>query len=112
MLFRSKMSEETINYTIIDKDGKVVQNETFNDYDKLADHMLELAEKYYTGEFTEEDTIEISAFDKTGEMIYKDTATFGETFDGEYDISNEFELSNSKDKSEWKSGEGFGKFVN
>jgi len=85
-----KMSEETINYTIIDKDGKVVQNETFNDYDKLADHMLELAEKYYTGEFTEEDTIEISAFDKTGEMIYKDTATFGDT---DNDLSNAFNIT-------------------
>jgi hypothetical protein len=107
-----KMSEKKLNYTIVDKNGNVVENVDFNDYDKLADHMLDMADKWYEGVYDPDDKLEISTFNESGEIVYKDTATFGETFDGEYDISNEFELSNSKDKSEWKSGEGFGKFVN
>lgn len=84
------MSEETIGYTVINKDGKVVEDVKFNDYEKLADHMLEMAEKYYKGEYSEDDKIEISAFDETGEIIYSDTATFGESNN---DISDAFNIT-------------------
>jgi hypothetical protein len=85
-----KMNEETIGYTVINKDGKVVEDVKFNDYDKLADHMLEMAEKWYTGEYSEDDKLEISAFDETGEIIYSDVATFGES---KNDISDAFNIT-------------------
>lgn len=89
-LRKKKMNEESINYTIIDKDGKVVEDVSFNDYEKLADHMMELAEKWYKGEYSEDDTLQISAFDQTGEMIYSDVATFGES---KNDISDAFNIT-------------------
>jgi len=81
--------EKTVQYKIVDKSGKVVEDVTFNDYEKLADHMLGLAEKWYTGLYDVDDTLEISTFDKTGELIYSDTATFGETMNDESSLEDE-----------------------
>ena len=47
------MTMTNTNYTIIDKNGNVIQNESFEYYDKLADHMLEIADRWYAGEYDE-----------------------------------------------------------
>lgn len=93
-----------INYTIVDKDGKVVEDVNFDDYDKLADHMLELADKWYQGVYDPDDNLEISALNENGEVIFKDSATFGETKNVESGIP--FDLSGSPNNR--TAGEGFG----
>ena len=71
------MSEDKlVNYQIVDKNGKVIEDVSFNDYDKLADHMMDIAEKYYAGVYSGGDSVNISTYDQSGELIYKDTASF------------------------------------
>jgi hypothetical protein len=70
---------EKINYTIINKDGKVVEDVTFDDYDNLADYMLEIADKWYEGVYDPDDQLKISTFDENNKLIYSDTASFEET---------------------------------
>lgn len=72
-----KQKMNKVNYTIVDKNGKVVSDETFDDYEKLADHMMDIADKYYQGIYTVDDQVSISTFDETGGLLYKDTASFG-----------------------------------
>ena len=84
------MSEKKLNYTIVDKNGNVVENVDFNDYDKLADHMLDMADKWYEGVYDPDDKLEISTFNESGEIVYKDTATFGDT---DNDLSNAFNIT-------------------
>jgi hypothetical protein len=98
--------DKTIQYKIVGKNGEVIDDQSFNDYDKLADHMLGLAEKWYTGLYDADDSLEISTFDKTGELIYTDTATFGETMNDESDLENELkQLVETRNES---AGQGFG----
>lgn len=41
-LGKLKMNEnKTIQYKIVNKNGEIIEDEAFNDYDKLADHMME-----------------------------------------------------------------------
>jgi hypothetical protein len=95
-------------YTIINKDGKVVDDAKFADYDSLADHMLDMAEKYYRGEYSEDDKLEITEFDSTGEIIYSDVATFGESSD-EGIVPEEFNFTSEGIPTRRKKAEGFGK---
>jgi hypothetical protein len=95
-------------YTVVNKDGKVVDDARFADYDSLADHMLDMAEKYYRGEYSADDKLEISEFDSTGEVVYSDVATFGESSD-EGVVPEEFSLTSEGIPTRRKKAEGFGK---
>jgi hypothetical protein len=88
-----KMTKTDVSYTIIDKSGNVIQDERFNDYDKLADHMLEVADKWYNGGYDEGDQLKISSYDDTGNLVYSDVATFGETRETASEIPNEFDIN-------------------
>lgn len=88
-----KMTKTDVSYTIIDKNGNVIQDERFNDYDKLADHMLEVADKWYNGGYDEGDQLKISSYDDTGNLVYSDVATFGETRETASEIPNEFDIN-------------------
>ena len=72
-----------INYQVINKDGDIVDDVEFEDYEKLADHMLEMADKYYQGIYTVDDEISISTFDDSGNLMFKDTASFGQKVETE-----------------------------
>jgi hypothetical protein len=87
------MTKTDVSYTIIDKNGNVIQDERFNDYDKLADHMLEVADKWYNGGYDEGDQLKISSYDDTGNLVYSDVATFGETRETASEIPNEFDIN-------------------
>lgn len=88
-----KMTKTNVNYTIIDKNGKVIENEDFGDYDKLADHMMELADKWYSGEYDEGDQLKISTYDETGNLVYSDTATFEQTRETANEIPESFNIT-------------------
>jgi len=70
------MNNQKLNYKIVNKNGEVVEDITFDDYDKLADHMLEMADKYYNGILTADDSVSISAFDESGNLVFEDSASF------------------------------------
>lgn len=72
-----------ISYQIVNKSGEILDDIEFEDYDTLADHMLEMADKYYQGVYTIDDTINISALDDAGNVLYKDTASFGSKVEDE-----------------------------
>ncbi len=102
------MSEmHSTGYTIVNKDGKVIEDAQFSDYDELADHMLELAEKWYKGEYSPDDKVQISAFDEAGEMLYSDVATFGEA-SNEPIVSNDFKLTSEGIPVRRAKPQGFG----
>ena len=103
-----KMTKTDVSYTIIDKNGNVIQDERFNDYDKLADHMLEVADKWYNGGYDEGDQLKISSYDDTGNLVYSDVATFGETRETASEIPNEFDINVGELPGKPKS-KGFGK---
>lgn len=98
-------SEKTIQYKIINKNGEIVNDVTFNDYDKLADHMLEMADKYYNGILTADDQISISTYDETGKLVYEDTASFG----GNLEKATEDEFRDIIGNNTNTAGKGFGK---
>lgn len=95
-----------LNYKIVNKDGNVVEDLTFDDYDKLADHMLEMADKYYNGILTADDSVEISAFDESGNLVYEDKATFEGSDLGETTADDFRDII---DKNTDTAGQGFGK---
>lgn len=105
ILMEKKMSKK-VQYKIIDKDGNIVSDEMFDNYDKLADHMLELADKYYQGIYTVDDSVSISTFDETGEVIFEDTASFGSVTDQTEDIEDE--LRGIAKSNRGTAGQGFG----
>lgn len=76
MILEIQQMNDKVNYQIVDKDGKIVEDVSFDDYDKLADHMMDIADRYYAGVLNEGDSINISTYDDTGNLIYKDTASF------------------------------------
>jgi hypothetical protein len=105
------MTKTNVSYTIINKNGEVVEDINFTNYDTLADHMLELADKWYKGEYNEGDQLKISSFDEAGELVYSDTATFGEMQNEDIDIPNEFNFTPGEFKSPREENKGFGKDV-
>lgn len=104
-----KMTKTNVNYTIIDKSGNVVENANFENYDTLADHMLELADKWYNGGYDEGDRLQISSYDETGNLVYSDTATFGETRESASEIPDEFDINIGELSNKSKTSKGFGK---
>lgn len=97
------MTNKKIQYKVIDKNGKIVSDETFENYDKLADHMLDMADKYYQGIYTVDDSVSISTYDESGELIYEDTASFGGEITNE-EIEDELRAESKRRNS----GKGFG----
>lgn len=74
---------EKVNYTIVNKDGKIVEDLSFTDFDALADHMLNMADKYYEGVYKPDDKLKIATFDENDNLVYSDVATFEETENAE-----------------------------
>ena len=95
-----------VQYKIVDKNGNIVSDQMFDDYDNLADHMLELADKYYQGIYDENDSVSISTYDETGEVIFEDTASFGSVTTQTEDIEDE--LRQIADSKRGTAGQGFG----
>lgn len=87
-----------ISYQVVNKNGEVVDDIEFEDYDSLADHMLEMADKYYQGVYTVDDTINISALDEAGNVLYQDTASFGAKVEDE-ELENELTRKSDSDHS-------------
>lgn len=85
------------SYTIIDKDGNIVESQDFSDYDALADHMLQLADKWYEGIEDPDQKITVSSYNEEGEIIYTDSASFGDNRDVELEFERSEHISDISD---------------
>jgi len=66
------------NFKITDKNGKVVENLNFDDFDAVADYMLEAADKWYSG-LQDPETIMSLERKENGNVVFKDESSFGGT---------------------------------
>lgn len=69
-------NQNPLAYRLVDKNGNVVEDKTFSDFDALADFMMEQAEKYYQGLVDPDTSVEMTAFDNTGKVLYQDQASY------------------------------------
>lgn len=62
-------------FKIVGKDGKVVEDLTFDNYDQIADYMLEMADDWYAGLRNPEDSISIERREN-GQVVFEDKSSF------------------------------------
>jgi len=103
-----QMNDKTVQYKIINKDGSIAEDVKFDNYESLADHMMNLADKWYNGLYDPDDTVQVSTFDNMGELIYEDTATFKETMNEESNLEEELSNISQFTTNNGSSGKGFG----
>jgi hypothetical protein len=64
------------NFKIVGKDGKVIEDLSFNDFDAVADYMLDAADRWYAGLEDSGSTMSVERREN-GEVVYKDESSFG-----------------------------------
>jgi hypothetical protein len=113
---------DKVNFSIIGKDGKVKEDLNFNDFDTLADHMMDVATNWYEGLYDPDEGFEIKTFDENDNLVTIETGKFGDDINDEFDAEN-FDLNlpdlpdlgeaisrlGEQSKTTRKSGQGFGK---
>jgi len=64
------------NFKIVGKDGKVIEDLSFDDFDAVADYMLDAADKWYAGL---EDPNSVMSLERkeNGAVVFKDESSFG-----------------------------------
>jgi len=62
-------------FKIVGKDGKVIENLIFDDYDQVADYMLQMADEWYAGLRNPEDSIAIERREN-GQVVFEDRSSF------------------------------------
>lgn len=65
-----------LGFKIVGKDGKVIENLNFDDYDALADYMLDAADKWYDGLQDTGATMTVERRED-GQVVYSDQSSFG-----------------------------------
>jgi len=65
-----------LGFKIVGKDGKVIEDLTFDDYDALADYMLDAADKWYDGLQDTGATMSVERRED-GNVVYSDQSSFG-----------------------------------
>ena len=70
-----------LGINIVGKDGKIVENLKFSDYDEIADYMLDAADKWYDG-LQDVDQQIVFNRSENGEIVYSDTSSFSGDVDG------------------------------
>ena len=113
---------DKVNFSIIGKDGKVKEDMAFNDFDTLADHMMDVASNWYEGLYDPDEGFEIKRFDENDNLVSTEFKKFGEDENDEFNSEDfEFKLPDlpdltdaisrlgSESKTTRKSGKGFGK---
>jgi hypothetical protein len=63
-------------FKIVDKNGKVVDDRVFEDFDSVADFMLDAADNWYTGLQDVGDTMSLQRREN-GTVVFEDTSSFG-----------------------------------
>jgi len=81
-----------VNFSIVGKDGTVQQDLSFDDFDTLADHMMDVASKWYEGVYDPDDSMKVERFDENDNLILTEERKFGEDINDEFD-GEEFNLN-------------------
>lgn len=81
-----------VKFTIVDKNGKTSEELTFDDFDTLADHMMDVANKWYEGVYDPDDTLKIERMDEDGNVVTIEERTFGSDINDEFD-AEDFDLN-------------------
>jgi len=68
------MSE--FGFKIVGKDGKIIENLTFDNMDAVADYMLDAADRWYAGLQDPGDNIIVERIED-GEVVFEDKSSFG-----------------------------------
>jgi hypothetical protein len=113
---------DKVNFSIVDKEGKVKEDLTFNDFDTLADHMMDVATKWYEGLYDPDESFEIKTFDEDDNLVSLESRKFGEDITDEFnaeefdlklpdlpDLGSVLEGLGTKSEKSRKGGKGFGK---
>lgn len=64
-----------LNFKIVGKDGKVIEDLSFDNFDDIADYMLDAADKWYDGLQESGATMTFERKEE-GNVIYSDTSSF------------------------------------
>jgi len=62
-------------FKIVGKDGKVIENLSFDNFDSVADYMLDAADKWYAGLQDPSDTM-VFERKEDGQVVFEDRSSF------------------------------------
>lgn len=68
---------DNFDFKIVDKDGKIVEDVSFKDYDQLADYMLNVADQYYQGLRNPDDSYSLTQTAPDGSIRFEEENVFG-----------------------------------
>lgn len=69
--------KDNFDFKIVDKDGKVVEDVSFKDYDQLADYMLDVADQWYQGLRNPQDSYKLTQTTPDGSVRFEEQNMFG-----------------------------------
>lgn len=68
---------DNFDFKIVDKNGKIVEDVSFKDYDQLADYMLNVADQYYQGLRNPDDSYSLTQTGPDGSIRFEEEKIFG-----------------------------------
>lgn len=68
---------DNFDFKIVDKNGKIVDDVSFKDYDQLADYMLNVADQWYQGLRNPDDQYTLTQKTADGSIRFEEQNTFG-----------------------------------
>lgn len=80
-------------FNIVGKDGKVIEDLSFDDFDAVADYMLDAADKWYSGLQDPGDQIVFNRIED-GKVVYSDESSFGGS---EVESETERDIENARE---------------
>lgn len=69
-------------FKIVGKDGKVIENLSFENFDAVADYMLDAADKWYAGLQDPSDTM-VFERKEDGKVVFEDRSSFEASIEDE-----------------------------
>lgn len=69
--------KDNFDFKIVDKNGKIVEDVSFKDYDQLADYMLNVADQYYQGLRNPDDSYSLTQTAPDGSVRFEEENVFG-----------------------------------
>ena len=95
-------------FNIVGKDGKVIEDLTFDNFDDVADYMLDAADKWYSGLEDPGSQMVLSRIED-GKVVYSDESSYGGTdigpdseaeFDRDIETARQFLAENRENREE------------
>lgn len=68
---------DNFDFKIVDKNGKIVEDVSFKDYDQLADYMLGVADQWYQGLRDPQDSYSLTQTAPDGSVRFEEEKIFG-----------------------------------